>query len=230
MKKGMLVILLGLLLGCYSKIVSAESYRQSLCDQEGISCIQVQNGETWSSLWPDDRERDIVMRLNRMNIQLRPGTLVAVPDNLSNVSRMDISPFSQQIDPPGRRLIIVDPKKLAWGAYGADGQLVNWGPASGGQRYCSDIGHQCHTPAGSYSVYNKRGYECRSTKFPVGRGGAPMPYCMFFNGGYALHGSSFVPGYNASHGCIRLFTDDARWLNEDFVGSMKSTSVVVYHY
>jgi L,D-transpeptidase ErfK/SrfK len=230
MKKRMLVILLGLLLGCYSKIVNAEPYRHTLCNQEGISCMQVQDEDTWYSLWPDDRERDVVMRLNRMNVRLRPGMVIAVPDNLNNVDLMDISPFSYQIDPPGRRLVIVDPKRLAWGAYDAGGRLLNWGPASGGQGYCADVGHRCHTPAGSYSVYSKRGYECRSTKFPVGRGGAPMPYCMFFNGGYALHGSSYVPGYNASHGCIRMFTDDARWLNEDFVGSPKSTRVVVYHY
>lgn len=44
-----------------------------------------------------------------------------------------------------------------------------------------------------------------------------MPYCMFFHGGYALHGSYKVPGYDDSHGCIRLFIDDARWLNEEFV-------------
>jgi len=32
---------------------------------------------------------------------------------------------------------------------------------------------------------------------------------MFFHGGFALHGSPSVPGYNASHGCVRLFDDDA---------------------
>ena len=66
------------------------------------------------------------------------------------------------------------------------------------------------------AIYNKGGAGCASSKFPVGRGGAPMPYCMFFHGGYALHGSYEVPGYHASHGCIRLFVDDAAWLNEEF--------------
>jgi lipoprotein-anchoring transpeptidase ErfK/SrfK len=33
--------------------------------------------------------------------------------------------------------------------------------------------------------------------------GARMPYCMHFNGGYAMH-EGFVPPYAASHGCIRL--------------------------
>ena len=33
--------------------------------------------------------------------------------------------------------------------------------------------------------------------------GAKMPYCMHFNGGYAMH-QGYVPPYAASHGCIRL--------------------------
>lgn len=33
--------------------------------------------------------------------------------------------------------------------------------------------------------------------------GAPMPYAMFFRGGYAMH-QGYVPPYAASHGCIRL--------------------------
>lgn len=33
--------------------------------------------------------------------------------------------------------------------------------------------------------------------------GARMPYCMHFNGGYAMH-EGYVPKFAASHGCIRL--------------------------
>lgn len=33
--------------------------------------------------------------------------------------------------------------------------------------------------------------------------GAPMPFAMFFRGGYAMH-QGYVPPYAASHGCIRL--------------------------
>ena len=55
-----------------------------------------------------------------------------------------------------------------------------------------------------------------------------MPYCMFFHGGYALHGSNFVPDYNASHGCVRMSPDDAQWLNEDFV--QEGLTKVHVHY
>ena len=57
------------------------------------------------------------------------------------------------------------------------------------------------TPSGSYRV----GYMARmhySRKYH----NSPMPYSMFFRGGYAIHGTYAVGhlGRAASHGCIRL--------------------------
>jgi len=103
-----------------------------------------------------------------------------------------------------------------WAAY-QDGRLVKSGRVSGGKNYCPDLHRGCRTPTGTYTVYSKQGSGCISTKFPVGKGGAKMPYCMFFKGGYAMHGSNAVPNYNASHGCVRMPVEDARWLNQEFV-------------
>lgn len=54
------------------------------------------------------------------------------------------------------------------------------------------------------------------------RGGAPMPYAIFFNGtGIAIHGStSRVDGVQRSHGCLRLLPAQARVFYElvDHVG------------
>ena len=36
----------------------------------------------------------------------------------------------------------------------------------------------------------------------------------YFKGGFAIHGSTSVPAYPASHGCIRVTIDDADWLEE----------------
>ena len=117
----------------------------------------------------------------------------------------------------GNKLVFVDLSKLAFGAYDEKGQLVYWGPASGGKSFCDDIQESCTTPPGTYWINVKKGDDCFSSTFPVDtKGGAPMPYCMFFYQGYALHGSPAVPGYNASHGCVRLYTQDAAWLNEEF--------------
>tara|TARA_B100000989_G_scaffold299022_2_gene292097 strand:- start:25103 stop:25669 length:567 start_codon:yes stop_codon:yes gene_type:complete len=136
--------------------------------------------------------------------------------------------FPQTREANGRNTFIFDPKHLMWGAYDANGQLVNQGAASGGKGYCADIGRSCRTPSGSYAVYRKGGAGCKSTKYPVGKGGAPMPYCMFFNGGYAVHGSPHVPGYNASHGCIRVPPSDAAWLSQNFMSN--GTKVIVKSY
>lgn len=44
--------------------------------------------------------------------------------------------------------------------------------------------------------------------------GAPMPYAIFFNGNYAIHGTNQIRklGSPASAGCIRLHPDNARIL------------------
>ncbi|MAZ39588.1 MAG: L,D-transpeptidase [Legionellales bacterium] len=112
----------------------------------------------------------------------------------------------------GRNVFIFDPRRHRWAAYNKNGQLVKTGKASGGKTYCKDLRRACRTPAGVFSVYAKRGANCKSSKFPIGRGGAPMPYCTFFRGGYAIHGSYNVPNYNASHGCVRVVPSDAKWL------------------
>jgi lipoprotein-anchoring transpeptidase ErfK/SrfK len=43
-------------------------------------------------------------------------------------------------------------------------------------------------------------------------GWAPMPWSVFFYGGYAIHGTTEVEdlGQPASHGCVRLHPDNAR--------------------
>lgn len=65
------------------------------------------------------------------------------------------------------------------------------------------------TPTGSYRP-------TRLTKMHYSRkyDNAPMPYSIFFRGGYAIHGTNAVKrlGSPASHGCIRLHTDNARTL------------------
>jgi lipoprotein-anchoring transpeptidase ErfK/SrfK len=61
-----------------------------------------------------------------------------------------------------------------------------------------------------------------------GRYGSPMPYSIFFTGGYAIHGSYDIRnlGYPASHGCIRLHPQNAGELY-DLVRSSNRTRIVV---
>ncbi len=209
--------LIAIFLFLFSGIVNAEIYGSRLCKNDpDYSCYVVHRGDSWDNLFRSARERDLVMRINRMNSRLHPGMRIAIP-NSDDLNPMDYSPVSLKINPPGRKVIMVYLNRLAFGAYDADGNLQYWGPVSGGRGYCPDVHRGCHTSTGVFSIYAKEGPGCKSRKFPVGRGGAPMPYCMYFHNGFALHGSpGEVPGYNASHGCVRLFVPDAEWLNEDF--------------
>lgn len=202
------------------------AYSDTLCGDPQFECVQVKKGETWGSLFPDPGQRDLMLRVNRRNTELRKGQRIAVPIDLASASLMDFAPFPAQIEPGKTRRLVVNKKELAWGAYDADGTLVYWGPISAGRGYCKDTNEECETPAGTFTAFRKEGAECASTVYPVGEGGAPMPYCVFFNGGIALHGSPEVPGYNASHGCVRMFVEDAEWLNESFI-DIGRTRVVV---
>jgi hypothetical protein len=101
--------------------------------------------------------------------------------------------------------------------YDADGNIVKWGPIASGRTKCSDSNKACLTMTGVFRVFSKENEKCKSDVFPIGKGGAKMPYCMYFHKGFAMHGSDDMPGYRASHGCVRMFTRDAKWLNETFV-------------
>ncbi|MDI9818288.1 MULTISPECIES: L,D-transpeptidase [unclassified Legionella] len=191
-------------------------YGSALCDYPQYTCIKVPRGKTWEKLFPDPKQRDLIQRLNRSYNRLWPGKILAVPENPSNVTLFDISPFPLKI-PPSEKQIIVDQDKLAWAAYNEEGQLLKWGPISSGQDKCSDSDNTCLTLTGIFEIFSKENERCVSNTFPAGGGGARMPYCMFFHKGYALHGSDDMPGYRASHGCIRMFIEDAKWLNEHFI-------------
>lgn len=215
----------------------AHPYRfaDTLCNSPDYFCMIIKRGETWNKLFPNNAERDIVRRLNRMNISLRPGMNIAVPKNLERISIYDVSPFPRYIEPTGEKTIYISQQKLAWAAYTKEGQLVWWGPVSSGIGTCPGILGGCETPTGSFRVIRKQDIACVSTVFPRRAnnlsGGALMPYCMHFFRGYALHGSPEVPGFRASHGCVRMFIEDARWLNEEFVDvpghEMKGTRVIL---
>jgi lipoprotein-anchoring transpeptidase ErfK/SrfK len=66
-----------------------------------------------------------------------------------------------------------------------------------------------NTPRGVFQPYHM-------TKMHYSRkyDNAPMPNSIFFHGGYAIHATDAVNnlGRPASHGCIRLHPQNAKWL------------------
>lgn len=192
-------------------------YGSGLCGYPQYDCIKITSGQNWDNLFPDPVQRDLVQRINRTYNPLWSGKVLAVPKNLASVSLFDVAPFPLKIVGENQKEIIVDQDKLAWGAYDAQGNLMKWGPISSGRDRCPDANRSCRTLTGIFRVFSKENEKCTSDVFPIGKGGAKMPYCMFFHKGFALHGSTDIPGMRASHGCVRMFTQDAEWLNHEFV-------------
>ncbi len=128
------------------------------------------------------------------------------------------------------KVIMVDPKVYAWGAYDATGQLIKGGIASAGADYCPDDDGPCRTTPGTFRIYAEKGEECVSKIYPRPEGGSKMPYCMFFNQGQSLHGSPdhILTEQNISHGCIHMRIPDAEWLENNF--AKIGTKVVILPY
>ena len=79
--------------------------------------------------------------------------------------------------------------------------LYNWSVSTGRKGYRTPTG--TYHPTRMHREYYSRKYD-----------NAPMPYSIFFRGGFAIHGTNHVSalGGVASHGCIRLLTANARAL------------------
>lgn len=166
---------------------------------------------------------------------------ILILSNLANAYTYEISgspfategaPLPQHLQRNVEKTVLVDPSNHVWGAYNANGKLIRWGIATAGANDCRDSKGSCRTDVGNFRVYSLGGPGCTSRKFDD----APMPYCMYFNGGQALHGSSDVQFSNVSHGCVRLHNDDAQWLRYHFVEAPKlsnhfrGTKVVIRPY
>lgn len=113
-----------------------------------------------------------------------------------------------------KRTFVFFPKHTAWAVFNEQGNRVRTGKGSGGKLWCEDLKKPCTTVTGKFQIYAKKGASCQSGTYPLEtNGGASMPYCQHFHQGYALHGSDFIPDYNASHGCIRVRHSAAKWLD-----------------
>lgn len=84
-----------------------------------------------------------------------------------------------------------------------------------------------YTPTGTYRPKRlERSWYSR--KYDM----APMPYSIFFRGGYAVHGTNAVGrlGRPASHGCVRLAPGNARKLfNLVSQYGMSNSRIVLTH-
>lgn len=101
-------------------------------------------------------------------------------------------------------------------------QLVRVMPVSSGNgktyRTSSGGRARANTPVGTFHI----GRRIRGVRV-ADLGTLHNP--LYFYGGYAIHGSTSVPNYPASHGCIRVSLADSLWL---FARAPLGTTVIVY--
>jgi len=97
-----------------------------------------------------------------------------------------------------------------------DERLVYTFPVSSGRRGYG-------TPTGQWNAY-WLSPKHRSRKY----NNAPMPWAVFFNGGYAVHGTTDLRnlGRPASHGCIRLDPANARTFFNLVAASGKESTLI----
>lgn len=180
----------------------------------------------------------MLLHLNRSRILLILtfiGFFALIFSGASSNRRFDTSiPYedrlAQSINTHGHRVIVVAPAAHVWGAYNEEGRLIRAGLATAGSSFCSDLRRPCRTRSGVFRINSLGGPGCKSSIFPIPTGGAPMPYCMFFNKGQALHGtpSDHVVEGNVSHGCVRMHVEDARWVRYEF--AYVGMKVIIYPY
>ncbi|GAB3179183.1 L,D-transpeptidase [Telluribacter humicola] len=147
-------------------------------------------------------KKDLVLALNRVSEnRIRRLDSLIVPDTVT-ADFMAYSPFPFQLDSASEieKLIVFDYRIQAFSAY-EKGKLVRWGPVSMGSK-----GRL--TPTGMYHTnYHKK------RKISTVDDSWIMDW--YFNimnfEGIGMHEYS-LPGYPASHGCLRLLENDAYWI------------------
>lgn len=137
-------------------------------------------------------------KINRIDRKIiNAGKTVLLP--VDTQKAVQYAPVPVQLtDGRGTREVRVFLSRQYFGAYEM-GKLVFWGPVSSGKKTNA-------TPAGKFFVNYKQRHKL-SSKYE----NAPMPYSINYSGDYFIHQQS-LPGYPASHGCVRLMMTDAERL------------------
>ena len=143
----------------------------------------------------------MVLKLNRLDLKhLRKGVTVVVPDAPADL--MAFSPFPRELEAARSlsKLILVSREAQAFGAY-ESGKLVHWGPTSTGKK-------STQTPTGLFHTNWKK----KETRSSVNSAWIlPWAFNLDNFDGIAFHQYD-LPGFPASHGCVRLLSADAQWI------------------
>lgn len=170
----------------------------------------------------------IILALNRLDERfIRKPDSIVVPDTIIN-DKILYSPFPRHLAllDSVKKILLVDQRIQAFAAY-EFGNLVNWGPTSTGKK-------STPTPNGLFHTNWK-------SKKTISTDDSTWILKWYFNlenfRGISLHQFD-MPGYPASHACVRLLEEDAFWIynwaeqwiltkDEEFVIAY-GTPVIIY--
>lgn len=148
-----------------------------------------------------DARMSVVLALNRVDYEhlLRMDSII-VPDSFY-ANQLWYSPFPQSLEfiKDVKRIIFYSYRVEAFGAY-ENGRLVRWGPVSMGKK-------STPTPTGLFHTT----WKSKKTTSTVDDDWIMEWYFNLENRlGVSMHQYE-LPGYPASHACVRLSKEDAMW-------------------
>lgn len=146
-------------------------------------------------------QRSLILKINRIDIKhLRKGDALVIPEGADDIMRVSPFPLDLEVIRDVPKMVLVSRRVQAFGAY-ESGKLVYWGPTSTGKK-------STPTPARLYYT----NWKAKLTHSTVDSSWI-LPWCFNLDN---FEGISFhqydLPGYPASHGCVRLLEEDAEWI------------------
>lgn len=150
----------------------------------------------------NEQERYAIYALNRLDVKNRLKADTLVVPKVIDTSLMDYSPFPKQLDilSPVNKFVVFSYPIQAYGVYN-NGTLVKWGPTSMGKKTSK-------TKTGLTFANWKKELAISTVK---SEWKLPYNFNIFNMDGIGWHEYE-LPGYPASHSCLRLLKNDAIWL------------------
>jgi lipoprotein-anchoring transpeptidase ErfK/SrfK len=148
------------------------------------------------------QERYAILALNRLDSKNKYNADTLVVPKTIDTSLMEYSPFPKQIDVLSgvNKFVVFSYPIQAYAVY-SNGTLAKWGPTSMGKKASP-------TKTGLTYANWKKELSISSVK---SEWKLPYNFNIFNRDGIGWHEYD-LPGYPASHSCLRLLKDDAIWL------------------
>ncbi|MEC3875009.1 L,D-transpeptidase [Chryseobacterium salviniae] len=149
-----------------------------------------------------EKERYAILALNRLDSKNKWNADTLVVPAKIDTTLMEYSPFPMQLDvlSPVKKIVVFSYPIQAYGVY-SNGSLVKWGPTSMGKK-------SAKTKTGlTFANWKKKlAISTVDSEWKL-----PYNFNIFNLDGIGWHQYD-LPGYPASHSCLRLLMNDAKWL------------------